>query len=335
MIAVTIGEPAGIGPEIVLKSCLEPAVRREGLPLIVGDVAVLEAVAAELGLAPRFVRVNDDPSAAAKTAEGEVAVYDAGSITSAEDITPGTVTAAGGRAAAAYLKAAVDLALGGQVTGIATAPIHKEALRAAGVSHIGHTEMLAELTGARHSVTMFAVDRLKIFFHSRHLSLRAALEEVRREKVAASLRLAVRCMQSIGYRDPMIACAALNPHASDGGLFGTEEAEALQPAIEELRREGFSVEGPVPADSVFHHGLQGRFDAVLSLFHDQGHIAAKTYDFHRTVSVTFGLPFIRTSVDHGTALDVAWQGTAHHLSMNEAIRHCRAMAARFVPLSEV
>jgi 4-hydroxythreonine-4-phosphate dehydrogenase len=335
MIAVTVGEPAGIGPEITIKSLLESGATDEPKPLVIGDLTILRAVAERLELHPRLVRVNDHPEAASRMAGDEIAVYDVGSIKEAREIEPGRVSAAGGRAAVAYVRAAVELAGRGLVTGVATGPIHKEALRAAGEAYIGHTEMLAEMTGAEHAVTMFAVDRLRIFFHSRHLSLRRALDELTQEKVAASLRLAHRCLRSIGYRDPEIACAALNPHASDGGLFGTEEAEALQPAVEEVRREGLRVEGPVPADSVFHMGLEGRFDGVLSLFHDQGHIASKTYDFHRTVSVTFGLPFIRTSVDHGTAMDLAWKGTAAHLSMREAIRHCRRMATAFVPLSAV
>jgi 4-hydroxythreonine-4-phosphate dehydrogenase len=332
MIAVTIGEPAGVGPEICVKSCADPELRSGGVPLVIGDIAILRAVAGELGLDVSCVPVNGDPSAAGDAGPGEIPVYDVGVLRSAGDITPGTVSAAGGEAAAAYVKTAVDLAASGIINGIATAPVHKEALRAAGVPYIGHTEMLAGMTGARHSVTMFAVDRLRIFFHSRHLSLRAALDEVTEEKIGESLRLARRCMQSVGCEDPVIACAALNPHASDGGLFGDEEAKALQPAVERLRSEGHRVEGPVPADSVFHMGLTGRFDAVLSLFHDQGHIAAKTYDFYRTVSITFGLPFIRTSVDHGTAMDVAWKGEANPVSMGEAIRHCRSMAAGFVPL---
>ncbi len=332
MIGVTIGEPAGIGPEITLGSLLDPELRSGGVPLAIGDIGVLRAVAEELKLEVSLVRVNEEPERAGGVGAKEIPVYDVGELAGASDISPGKVSAAGGRASTAYVKAAVELAGRGVVDGIATAPIHKEALRAAGNPYIGHTEMLAGMTGARHSVTMFAVDRLKIFFHSRHLSLHGALGEVTEEKVSRSLRLARSCLRSIAYDEPTIACAALNPHASDGGLFGSEEAEALLPAVERVRREGIAATGPVPADSVFHMGLEGRFDAVLSLYHDQGHIAAKTYDFYRTVSVTFGLPFIRTSVDHGTAMDQAWKGTANSLSMSEAIRHCRRMASHFVPL---
>ena len=259
-------------------------------------------------------------------------VLDLGAVPRVDGLRVGAVTAAAGRAAVSYIERAVQLARAGLVRGIATAPINKEALRAAGYPGSGHTEMLAELFGSGGSVTMFQVKNLRIFFHSRHLSLRAMLDSLDAGGVEKSIVSADACMASIGLERPRLALAALNPHASDGGLFGDEERRILIPACARARERGIDVQGPVPADSVFNLALEGRFDAVISLYHDQGHIAAKTYDFYRTVSVTFGLPVIRTSVDHGTAFDIAWQGKADPVSMNEAIGSCFRLAGRYRPV---
>jgi 4-hydroxythreonine-4-phosphate dehydrogenase len=248
-----------------------------------------------------------------------------------ESLEKGKVSALGGRAAVNAIERAVALALEGAVAGIATAPINKEALREAGCAYIGHTEMLAGMAGGAGGFTMFQVDRMRIFFHSRHTSLRDAIDGLTVPGVADSLKQAHNCLRAIGLKKPRLALAALNPHGSDGGLFGDEEQRILVPACAAARERGVDVEGPVPADSVFHLALGGGCDGVLSLYHDQGHIAAKTYDFYRTVSVTLGLPFVRTSVDHGTAFGIAWQGKANPLSMTEAILACRDLAGRYEP----
>jgi 4-hydroxythreonine-4-phosphate dehydrogenase len=236
-----------------------------------------------------------------------------------------------GRASVAYIEMAVELALRGAVKGIATAPISKTALREAGFHYLGHTEMLAEMTGGGKSVTMFMVDRMRIFFHTRHVSLRVMLDSLSVEGVVESIRMAQKCLDSVALGGGEIALAALNPHASDDGLFGDEEERILKPAVEKAVQEGLPVRGPFPADSVFHNALQGNYSGVVSLYHDQGHIAAKTYDFHRTVSVTFGMPFIRTSVDHGTAFDIAWKGIANPVSMIEAVKACRNLSKSYLP----
>jgi 4-hydroxythreonine-4-phosphate dehydrogenase len=260
-----------------------------------------------------------------------VPVLDIGVVGEVSSLHIGSVSSLGGRAAASAIERAVDLALEGKIRGIVTGPINKEALREAGYRYIGHTEMLSELSDRRKSITMFAVDRMKIFFHTRHMSLREALDSLSREGVIESIVQARLCLESIGLGKGLLALAALNPHASDGGLFGEEEKNILIPACEECRGRGIRIEGPVPADSVFHHALQGRYEGVVSLYHDQGHIAAKTFDFFRTVSVTLGLPYIRTSVDHGTAFDIAWKGTANPVSMVEAIRSCFELSGRYRP----
>jgi 4-hydroxythreonine-4-phosphate dehydrogenase len=327
VIAVTIGDPAGIGPEIVLKSLMSRHVWERGVPLIVGDLSVLKAVRDRLGLKIRLNRVRDAESAFGDVRE--FPVFDVARINDPSKLDVGAISELGGEASVAYIRASVDLCKRGGVAGIATAPINKEALRAARFHYIGHTEMLAEMSEAEKSYTVFIVDKLRILFHSRHISLRKAIETLDEDEIVRSLESADRCLRSIGMTPKSIALAALNPHASDGGLFGDEENRILIPAVARARQKGLAVTGPVPADSVFALALQGRYDIVVSLFHDQGHIAAKTYDFYKTVSVTFGLPFLRTSVDHGTAYDIAWKGLANPVSMETAILSCYDLAPKY------
>jgi 4-hydroxythreonine-4-phosphate dehydrogenase len=231
----------------------------------------------------------------------------------------GAVQRMGGRAAFDYLERAVGLALSGKVDAVTTAPINKESLRAAKVDFIGHTEILAALTRVEEPLTMFQVRALRVFFLSRHVSLRQACDLVTGERVLEAIRRCSEALRQLGVVEGTLAVAGLNPHCGEHGLFGDEEAREIEPAVREAQRLGHRVAGPVPADSVFHQALQGRYSAVLALYHDQGHIAAKTVDFERTVSVTLGLPFLRTSVDHGTAFDIAGTGKASAVSMKEAI----------------
>jgi 4-hydroxythreonine-4-phosphate dehydrogenase len=328
-IAVTMGDPSGIGPEVVLKCYLNQKLLKTGVPVVIGDFSVLAEVNNRLGLDLVLKRVSGLGNCA--NYSNVVPVMDQGVVTDASRVPIGKVSPLGGRAAVTYVRKAVQLAMDNAVVGIATGPIHKEALRSAGSSYIGHTEMLSHMAGVTKSVTMFMVDRLKIFFHTRHMSLKMMLESLDVDGVFRSITMAQRCLESIGYKGGTLALAALNPHGSDGGLFGVEEREILIPACERARKMGIAVEGPVPADSVFHLALQGKFDAVVSLYHDQGHIASKTYDFHRTVSVTLGLPFVRTSVDHGTAFDIAWKGVASQVSMESAIRACFELSRKYRP----
>jgi 4-hydroxythreonine-4-phosphate dehydrogenase len=330
IVAVTVGDPAGIGPEIVLKSFQEATGFSERT-VVIGDLSVLETVRQRLGIDVGLEEVRSPEET--KKHPGRVSVLNTAVVEDCASLKEGEVSSLGGRAAVAAIRRAVDLALEGSVGAIVTGPINKESLREARFPYIGHTEMLSELSGGGRSVTMFAVDRLRIFFHTRHLSLAGVLAGLSIEGVVESIMQAHRCLSSIGLGGGILALAALNPHASDGGLFGEEERRILIPACLEAKRRGVEVQGPVPADSVFHHALHGRYDAVVSLYHDQGHIAAKTYDFFRTVSVTLGLPFIRTSVDHGTAFDIAWKGVANPQSMVEALKMCFDLSDRYVPLS--
>jgi 4-hydroxythreonine-4-phosphate dehydrogenase len=232
----------------------------------------------------------------------------------------GSIQAAAGRAAFESIRVAIELALAGEVDAVATAPVNKEAFRAAGVTQIGHTEIFGEGTATPDPLTLFEVKGLRIFFLTRHLSLAEAVRRVTAERALDGLRRSAAALATLGVAAPRIALAALNPHGGEHGLFGDEEERELAPAVAAARAEGVDAYGPLPADSVFWHAAAGRFDAVLSLYHDQGHIAAKMYDFERTVSITCGLPFLRTSVDHGSAFDIAGTGRASEVSMVEAVR---------------
>jgi len=338
LIAISTGDPAGIGPEITLKSFVLENLWDYCVPLVCGDLAVLEAVRSKLDIPVKIVAVKDAAEAqglqAVENGLPVVPLLDQGVVSDVSSFGVGQISAQGGRAAVAYIQAGVDLCKAGIARGIATGPIHKEALRAAKFNYIGHTEMISEMSNGKKGITMFEVEKLKIFFHSRHVSLRQAVDLITKDEMYDTIDITFRCLASVGIDKPHVAVAGLNPHASDGGLFGDEEAKEMTPAIEQAVAEGRSVVGPMPADSVFYHGIEGRYDAVVSLFHDQGHIAAKCYNFHRVVSVTFGYPFIRTSVDHGTAFDVAWQGLANPLSMKEQIVACGRYAAVYKPIYE-
>ncbi len=315
LLAVTVGDPAGIGPEIAVRAAVDDDVRSRARVLLVGDADIVRRAAKLCDLdAP--VRAIDDPAAASQEA-GSIDVLDIG-IAPAGEIVPGRVSALAGRSAVTAVETATRLALDRRVDAVVTAPINKEAIWAAGSQHLGHTEMLGELTGAKESTTMFVVRDLKIFFTTRHTSLLKAVGQITRDRVGAAIESSLTALRVFGHPRPRLAVAAVNPHGGEGGNFGREEIDEIAPAVEAARSAGADVTGPVPADSVFYQALQGRYDGVLAQFHDQGHIAAKTVDFDGTVSVTVGLPILRTSVDHGTAFDIAGTGRASHRTMAAA-----------------
>jgi 4-hydroxythreonine-4-phosphate dehydrogenase len=222
-----------------------------------------------------------------------------------------------GMASYKYIEKAIELAMKKEVSAVATAPINKESLKAGNIPFIGHTEMFAALTDTKDPLTMFEVDKLRVFFLSRHVSLKDAIEMVKKDRIIDYVQRCTDALEKMGVKG-MMAIAGLNPHSGENGLFGWEEVNEIVPAIQELVKQGYDVAGPVPADSVFYHGLNGKYESVLSLYHDQGHIATKTYDFHRTISITHGMPILRTSVDHGTAFDIAGKDIADPISMIEA-----------------
>ncbi len=306
-IAITIGDPCGIGPEIVLKALAALDIQRICNPLIFGNKNVLKNTANQFGI-DTFSR---------EFWENNI-VDIAG-----EDILPtemGTVTAKGGQQAFDSIRAATEYVLqdGGQ-TPVVTAPINKESLKAAGVPYIGHTEIFGGLTNTEDPLTMFETLGLRVFFLTRHVSLRQACDMITEERLLNYIPRCIEALTKLGLPSGKMAIAGLNPHNGEHGLFGNEE-EAIFSAVKKSKALGFDVEGPVGPDSVFHLAKIGRYDAVLSLYHDQGHIATKTLDFERTIAITHGLPFLRVSVDHGTAFDIAGKGIASAVSMEEAIK---------------
>jgi len=323
IIAVTIGDPAGIGPEVTAKAVFRDEVWACCRPLVVGDAGVMQRAAALVGTDREFHAITDPSEARYDPATPDVldlANVDPGSLQ------PGVVSAAAGAAAAAYIERAVALARTGQADAIATGPINKAALKAAGIPHIGHTEMIAELLDSPRVTTMLATEGLRVVHVTRHIPLADVARHITRDSVLETVRLTDAGLRQMGIAQPRIAVAALNPHGGDEGLIGREEIEAIGPAVADARAEGIAAIGPIPADSVFFRAIRGEFDVVVAMFHDQGHIPIKTHGFERSITVTLGLPIIRTSVDHGTAFDIAWKGVAKPRSMIEAIRLAATMA---------
>lgn len=328
ILAITVGDPAGIGPEITLAALQDERVPQRCRPLVLAEPAVLERVRPLVAPELEF-HVIADP-ADARYERGRVDVLSVMPVDGDRlhrEVPFGQVSGLAGELSFAWIRRSIELAQEGVVDGVVTGPINKEAIQAAGVPFIGHTEMFQELTGSATSLTMFQTGSVKIFFLTRHVPLRVACEMVKKDLILKTLREVAHYLTILGHPDPEIAVAALNPHAGDGGLLGTEEQEEILPAIEAAQAEGIRAVGPVPADSVFVQAARGRYDAVLSLYHDQGHIASKVLDFEGTISITLGLPFIRSSVDHGTAFDIAGQGRAQHESMVKAI----LAAAEYAP----
>lgn len=330
VIAVTMGDPCGIGPEIVALSLQDKEVWRMCSPVVIGQKEVFDKAveitkakieAIEIGgrgSAEEMLIIKEARANVEKHGRIKVPFVSVGDV----DISRfrfGFPSETCGKLSFEFVKKAVQMCKENIADGIATAPVNKSTLRMAGIDYIGHTEMLKDLTGSKEAITMFQVKKLRVFFLSRHLSLKEAVNQVKKEKVLEMLKIADRCLRRFNIEAPRIAVAALNPHAGEKGMFGTEEIEEIRPAVEEAQSLGIVAEGPYPADSVFYRAANGEFDAVLSLYHDQGHIASKMYDFYRTVSVTLGLPFIRTSVDHGTAYEIAGKGIANPTSMKETI----------------
>ena len=317
MFFVTMGDPAGIGPEIIIKALTQNMQLKPCHIIVIGSYDVLYYTAQQCNIRCNLQKITDISIPIWK--KGDIMVYDMPNV----DISKykaGEIKKCYGQAAYEYIAKAVELALQNHNSSIITAPIHKVSLHEAGISEAGHTEILQNLCNTKSSLTMFVVDKLRVLFYTRHLSLLHAIEALNIEDIVKFSKTAYLSLQQIGLNHPKVALAALNPHASDNGLFGTEEQKILQPAIQQLQNENFDIVGPIPADSVFHQGLQGKYDAILSLYHDQGHIACKTYNFERTISVTLGLPFLRMSVDHGTAMDIAGKNIASAISMQEAFK---------------
>lgn len=316
-VGITIGDPAGIGSEVVLKSLADFS--RDTavcLPVIIGDATYLREAATELNLPCDFKTIKKGE--AIPDNQTEPLIYDLENIS--EKIVFGSESAATGRAAADYIETAVEMCLKNELDAICTAPISKHALALAGIIFPGHTEMLAALSNTEEFAMSFFAGKLRVVLLSTHVSLRRAIELIKSDAIVELIRLTNREMQRFGIEKPRLAVAGLNPHAGEAGMFGEEEAAEINPAIEQCRAEGINVAGAFAADTVFWRAGRGDFDAVVALYHDQATIAVKSFAFGESVNVTLGLPFVRTSVDHGTAFDIAGKNRAEHSSMNAAIR---------------
>ena len=311
-IAVTLGDPAGVGPEVVVKALADPSIASLARWLIVGDAAPLRAAEALTGLA-------------IKPSEG-LRIVDPHLIEPGQ-VSPGMLSAECGRAAVEYVRRATELCLRNEADAIVTAPVNKEAVTLSGQPFTGHTEFIAELCGVNDTRMLLASERLRVVHVSTHVSLRAACE-LNVDRIVRTLQLGHEAIRSLGIEQPRIAVCGLNPHAGEHGLFGSEDADRIEPAIVRARKQGLDCEGPLPADTAFLKASRGDYDLVVAMYHDQGHIPMKLLDFEHTVNISLGLPIIRTSVDHGTAFDIAGKNQADVTNMKTAMRLAVTMAGR-------
>jgi len=327
VLGITMGDPAGVGPEITAKALARPGIAEACRAIVIGDRSVMAATLALLRSRLTLHAVASVDECAFEP--GHLECLDLANVDAAT-LPKSAVSAEAGRAAYAYIETAVRLCQTGQIDGIVTAPVNKEALAAAGVQHSGHTEILARLTATKDFAMLLMGKELKVIHVTTHVALRRVPDLVTRERVGRVIRLAQQTMTGLGRPRARIAVCGLNPHAGEDGLFGDEEKTQIAPAVADARRDGLDVHGPLPADTLFSRARGGEFDIVVAMYHDQGHVPVKTLGFNYDeksgtwtglsgVNVTVGLPFLRVSVDHGTAFDRAWKGIANPESMLEAI----------------
>jgi 4-hydroxythreonine-4-phosphate dehydrogenase len=323
LIAVTMGEPAGVGPEVVARALDDPSVWDCCTPLLFGHTELLNCASRAQGLAVRFVNAR-----APVRAPGSAAVpVLAGGAFDAASVTPGKPSPETGQAVIGWIEAAVRLAQAGDADAVATGPIDKGILQQAGFPFPGHTEFLGSLCGAPHPVMMLASPRLRVILATVHLRIEEVPARLAKSDLVGLMRIAHAGLRhDFALPAPRLGVAALNPHGGEGGMFGDEEARLIRPAVEKAAAAGIDARGPLPADTLFFHALRGEYDAVICMYHDQGLIPLKMDGFMQSVNVTLGLPIVRTSVDHGTAYDLAGTGRADSSSLVEALR----MAARIV-----
>ena len=324
LIAVTMGDPAGVGPEIVAMSLASAEVTDVADCVVVGDKKVMENAIRITG-SDLTVNVIGKP-ADGSYEPGVLNLIDLDNVDMGQ-FEFGKVSGMCGKAAYDYIAKSIELANAGEVDAVSTTPINKEALKAGEIHFIGHTEIFGALTGTEDPLTMFETNGMRVFFLTRHVSLRQMLDMIKKDRIIDYVVRCTEALKRLGVNEGTMAIAGLNPHSGEHGLFGWEEVEEIMPAIEELKKMGYDVAGPVGADSVFHQAAIGKYNSVLSLYHDQGHIATKTLDFEKTIAITNGMPILRTSVDHGTAFDIAGTGKVSAVSMIEAIR----LAAKYAP----
>lgn len=318
VIGITIGDPAGIGPEIILRALKSESIYELCRPFVIGSTEVLERAAREaLGEERLKTAVITKP----KEAEYDckvVNVVQTGEY-DCDSLMWGKEQKLAGQIAVDAVYKSIEMGMAGELDAVTTAPINKVAIKMAGVRQAGHTEIYLDGTKSEYVLTMFDCFGMRVFHLSRHISLRNAIDYATKEHVLADVERIDFQLRKLGIGSPKIAVAGINPHCGEGGLFGDEEIREIGPAVEAAKKEGICAVGPVPPDTLFSRGRKGEFDAILAMYHDQGHMPCKTLDLERSVSVTLGLPFIRCSVDHGTAFDIAGKGIATDVSMTAAI----------------
>jgi 4-phospho-D-threonate 3-dehydrogenase / 4-phospho-D-erythronate 3-dehydrogenase len=320
LLGLTVGDPAGIGPEITLMATRDPRCAAARI-VAIGSLEALRSARSVVPDPPELHEISHP-----REARFEAGILDVIPVPSDVPVPIGVLSAEAGKIAFEGVARAVELALAGDIDGIVTAPLNKEAIALAGHPYPGHTEILADLTGTRDFAMMLTALKLRVVHVTTHVGIREMLEKVTTERVLTTVRLADRALRDMGIDSPSVGVAGLNPHAGEGGLFGDEEGRVITPAIEQARAEGIDATGPWPADTLFGRAVAGDFDVAIAMFHDQGHIAVKVLGFETGVNATIGLPIVRTSVDHGTAFDIAGTGRASHDSLVEAVTVGAAMA---------
>lgn len=317
IVGITIGDPSGIGPEIIIRALKEKEIYEICRPLVIGNVKVLERAARAIGEQIKTQKVEDPKQCTYE--HDTIAVLESGQY-DLSTLEWGKEQKLGGQIAMDSIDKSIELGMAGKIDAVTTAPINKVAIKMIGVKQAGHTEIYQDKTNAPYVLTMFDCFGMRVFHLSRHMSLRNAIDYVTEEHVFNEIERIDVQLKKIGLNNPKIAVAGLNPHCGEGGLFGDEEIIHINPAIAKAKEKGINAVGPIPPDTLYSRGLKLEFDAILALYHDQGHMPCKTLDLEKTVSVTLGLPFVRASVDHGTAFDIAGKGIATSTSMDAAIR---------------
>ena len=334
IIAISMGDPAGIGPEIAVKALLQETVYEQCRPLLVGDIAVVEKIIQDLHLPVAVHAIRELKEA--RYQPGTIDVFDLG-ITDISRLQYGSIDPNCGEAAFQAVKKMIELAMSGAVDATVTGPIHKKSINEAGHQFAGHTEIYAHFTGTRKYAMLLVEDHINVIHVSTHVSLRQACDLVKKERIIEVIELLVDGLKKLGKTNLKIGVAGLNPHAGDSGLFGTEDDQEIMPAVEQARSMGYEVEGPVPPDTLFAKAATGAYGGVVAMYHDQGHIPFKLAGFKwnaekqqmdsvKGVNITLGLPIIRTSVDHGTAFEIAGKGIASADAMLLAIESAVQLA---------
>ena len=317
VIGITMGDAAGVGPEIIVMALARDEIRNICNPVVIGDAAIIQQALQIMGSSVKIRKIRGVNEA--QFAKGTIEVVDLHNL-NPRLVAKGQISPLAGKAAFEYLRCAVNMALSGDIKAVVTAPLNKEALNKAGYSYPGHTEILAELCGARQICMMLVAGDLRAAHVSGHLSLREACDFLSKERILTVIKLAVEAVKKMGIEEPRVAVAGLNPHAGEKGLFGKEEIVHILPAVEEASSRGVNVVGPIPPDTLFYRAKKGEFDLIIAMYHDQGHIPLKMIGFLEGVNITLGLPIVRTSVGHGTAFDKAGKATASPESLIRAVQ---------------